>query len=249
MSTTTAAASVRVARTRSPVDRAVRDILPLAAAVVPFGTVIGVTLDHAGLTGVPGLASTALVYAGSAQLAALTILIGGGGPLGAVLAGAIVNSRLVLYSASHGARFRDGHPAWFRWLAPLTTVDQTFALAAAARDLHGADFRRYWVTLGLVLGGIWTVAVALGIQLGGVLPEASPMQVAAPATMVSLLVPHLGNRRMRRVVATAAVVGVAARVLPSGLGIVAAIAVALVAAGPGGVPATDARTDGEEVAR
>lgn len=230
MTATTAVALERP--TALPVARATRDILPIAAAVVPFGMVVGVTLDHAGLTGLPALAGTALLYAGSAQLATLTILIAGGGPLGAVLAGVIVNSRMVLYSASHGARFRADHPAWFRWVAPLTTVDQTFALAAQARDLTGAAFRRYWVTIGMVLGAIWLAAVTAGMSLGSVLPEVSPMDVAAPATMVSLLAPHLGDRRMRRVVVTAAVVGVAGRVLPAGLGIVAAIVVALVAAGP-----------------
>lgn len=228
MSTTIAA--LRGAPTFVPVQRGARDILPLAAAAVPFGMVVGVTLGHAGLDGVPALAATALVYAGSAQLATMTILIAGGGPLGAVLAGAIVNARLVLYSASHGDRFRD-HPAWFRWLAPLTTVDQTFALAAAARDLGGAAFRRYWVTIGLVLGAVWTAAVATGLHLGAVLPESSPMEVAAPATMVSLLVPHLGDARMRRVALTAAAVAVAGRALPSGFGIVAAICVGLAVAG------------------
>lgn len=245
MSSTTAVATLRPAsEARRPVHRAVRDILPIAAAVVPFGTVVGVTLDHAGLTGVPGLVGTALVYAGSAQLATLTVLIGGGAPLAAVLAGAIVNARMVLYSASHGARFRN-HPAWFRWIAPLMTVDQTFALAAQAGDLAGAAFRRYWLTIGGVLGTIWLAAVGVGMGLGSVLPEASPMDVAAPATMVSLLVPHLGDSRLRRVAVTAAVVGVAARGLPSGLGIVAAIGVALVAAGPAGGDPTTA----EEVAR
>lgn len=217
----------RTARLRR---RAVRDVLPLAAAVVPFGTVVGVTLDHAGLVGAPALLGTALVYAGSAQLATLSVLIAGGGPIGAVLAGAIVNSRMLLYSAGLGERFRD-QPAWFRWIAPLTTVDQTYALVTGARDLDRDDVRRYWVTIGLVLGAVWLTAVGAGTALGAVLPAHSPMQIAAPATMVSLLVPHLGNPRMRRVAVSAAAVGVAGRVLPAGLGIVAAIAVALVAAG------------------
>ncbi|HUG83467.1 MAG TPA: AzlC family ABC transporter permease, partial [Euzebya sp.] len=136
-------------RTPSPtssVHRAVRDILPIAASVLPFGTVVGATLVQADVVGVPGLAGTALLYAGSAQLATLSVLIAGGGPAAAVLAGAIVNSRLLLYSAGMSTRFQ-GQPPWFRWLAPLTTVDQTFALAMAADDLDRPAFRRYWVTL------------------------------------------------------------------------------------------------------
>lgn len=212
--------------------RGARDILPLAAAVVPFGTVVGVTLDHAGLTGLPALTATALLYAGSAQLATLSVLIAGGGPLGAVLAGIIVNARMLLYSAGLGPRFRD-QPAWFRWIAPLTTVDQTFALATQASGLDRRAFRQYWVTLGAVLGTIWLAAVSLGMAVGSALPDHSPMEVAAPATIVSLLVPYLRDRRMRRVALTAAAVALAGRALPGGVGIVAAILVGLVAAGPG----------------
>lgn len=214
--------------------RAVRDILPLAAAVVPFGTVVGVTLDQAGLTGAPALAGTALLYAGSAQLAALSVLIAGGGPLGAVLAGAVVNSRLLLYSAGLSTRFR-GQPGWFRWLAPLTTVDQTFALATEAEDLDRRGFRHYWLTIGTVLGTIWLAAVAVGMGLGSALPDHSPMEVAAPAAILALLMPHLGDRRMRRVALAAAIVAAACGSLPGGMGIVVAIVVALAAAGPGAV--------------
>jgi 4-azaleucine resistance transporter AzlC len=256
MSTTTApsptvARPAAPSRLRGPAGRAVRDILPIAAAVVPFGTVIGVTLEQAGLVGLPALAGTALLYAGSAQLATLTILIAGGGPIGAVLAGVIVNTRMVLYSASHGHRFRSGHPGWFRWVAPLMTVDQTFALAGRAGELAGRDFRRYWVTMGLVLGSVWLTATAVGMRLGAMAAEeASPLAVAAPATMVALLVPHLDDARMRRVALVAAVVAVVGRVLPSGLGIIAAIVVALVAAGPSPQDEPDGTADeAREVAR
>ena len=88
------------------------------------------------------------------------------------------------------------------------------------------------------MGGLPTIRdtrVTVGMVLGSVLPEISPMDVAVPATMVSLLVPHLGSRRLRRVALVAAVVGVATPLLPSGLGIVAAILAGLAVAGPGEV--------------
>ena len=225
-------ATLIVARPSAGVGRrATRDILPIAVAVVPFGAVIGVTLNQAGLTGLPALTATALLYAGSAQLATLSVLISGGGPLSAVIAGVIVNTRMLLYSAGLSRRFRH-QPAWFRWVAPLTTVDQTFALASQACQLDRAEFRRYWTAMGAVLAAVWLSAVTFGMVVGGVLPEHSPLEVAAPAVMVSLLVPHLGVARMRRAAMTAATVAVAGRFLPAGLGIVAAIVVALAVAGP-----------------
>lgn len=217
-------------RTASVIRRAVRDILPIAFAVAPFGSVVGVTLAQAELTGAPALVGTALVYAGSAQLATLSVMIGGGAPLSAIAAGVLVNARLLLYSAGLSRRFSE-QPNWFRWIGPLTTVDQTFALASAAEDLDAEGFRRYWITIGAVLALVWLTAVTLGLGLGSFLPEQSPLAVAAPATLIALLVPQLGNRRMRRVAFIAAVVAAATRFLPSGLGIIAAIGVALTAAG------------------
>ena len=219
-------------QTASVIRRAVRDILPIAFAGAPVGSVVGGTLAQSGLTGAPALAGTVLVYAGSAQLATLSVMIGGGAPLGAIAAGVLVNARLLLYSAGLSKRFSD-QPRWFRWIGPLTTVDQTFALATAAEDLDTDGFRRYWITIGTVLALVWLTAVTLGLGLGSLLPEQSPLAVAAPATMIALLVPHLGNSRMRRVALGAATVAAATRVLPSGIGIIAAIGVALAAGGSG----------------
>lgn len=227
---TTATIARTTPQTASVVRRAVRDILPIAFAVAPFGSVVGVTLAQAGLTGAPALIGTVMVYAGSAQLATLSVMIGGGAPLGAIAAGVLINARLLLYSAGLSRRFGD-QPRWFRWIGPLTTVDQTFALATAAEDLDTDGFRRYWITIGAVLALVWLTAVSLGLGLGSLLPDQSPLAVAAPATMIALLVPHLGNRRMRRVALIAATVAATTSFLPSGLGVIAAIGVALAAAG------------------
>lgn len=59
------------------------------------------------------------------------------------------------------------------------------------------------------------------------------MDVAAPATMVSLLVPHLADRRLRRVVLVAALAALVGHALPSGLGVAGAIFAGLAVAGPG----------------
>lgn len=227
----TAAVATSIPRRTGPVHRAIRDILPIGAAVVPFGAVVGVTLDQVGLTGFPALLATGLLYAGSAQLATLSVLLGGGGLLAAVVAGAVVNSRMLLYSASLSPNFR-GHPSWFRWFGPLTTVDQTYALVGTVDDLPPAGFRRYWLALGATLMVFWVGATGLGVSLGSVVPTNSPMEVAAPATLVALLVPHLRDGRLRRAAATAAVVSALGVLLPSGVGIVLAITVALVVAGP-----------------
>lgn len=211
--------------------RGVRDILPLAVAVVPFGTVVGVAMTETGLTGLPALVGTAAVLAGAAQLAALTVLSTGGGLVAAVLAGVFVNARMLLYSAGMSARFAE-QPRWFRWLGPQTMIDQTFLIATEARDLDPRAFRRYWATIGGVIASLWLCAVWAGMMLGSTLPAHSPLEIAAPAVMVALLIPSLTDQRRRRVALVAAAISGSGGLLPGGTAIVVAIVAALLVAGP-----------------
>jgi predicted branched-subunit amino acid permease len=217
---------------RAPVRRAVRDALPIALSLVPMGALVGFAMDGAGATGPAALAITAFLHSAAAPLAALEVLGGGGGLLAALVVGAVVNLRLVLFSASLGPRFRDGHPWWFRWIAPGVTGDVHVAMAANARDLGGEAFRRYWTTIAAVIASAWVVATGVGLRLTAVVPTVSPLQAVVPATFVALLVPQMAVPRMRWAIVTAATVAVVGASLPSGLDIVAAILAGVAVAGP-----------------
>ena len=208
-------------------DRAaVRDIVPVVVSVLPFAAVIGVTIAQ--LDTVPawaGLLSGPLFYAGTAQLAALTLFEGGAGVtaiLGTVL---IINARLLMYGAALEPLFR-AQPTWFRWLAPHFLIDQTYAIAELRPELREpARFRRYWLTAGSVLAVGWTAAMAAAVLLGPLLPAASPLDFAATAMFVGLLVPRLRERAAWRPAFIAGTVGVLAAPLPNGSGLlIAAVA-------------------------
>jgi predicted branched-subunit amino acid permease len=216
-----------LARTRLRVggglDRdALRDIAPVVVSVVPFAAIIGVTIAQSPV--VPpwiGLLAGPAMYAGSSQLAALTLLDGGAGVATVLATVAIINARLSLYGAVLEPSFRP-QPAWFRWLAPHFLVDQTYAIATVRTDLTDPTrFRRYWLTAGIVLGIGWTVAMSLALLLGPVIPADSPLTFAATAVFVGLLFPRLRARAARRPAAIAAVVTLLASPLPNGLGLLA----------------------------
>jgi predicted branched-subunit amino acid permease len=174
---------------------AVRDIVPVTLAVAPLGFVVGVSVPALDIPRSIGLAAAPLLYSGSTQLTFLTLAAAGAGLLSIVGTLLLVNARLVLYSAALAPRFR-GQPAWFRWLTPTFVVDQTFALVSGRRDLDDpARFRRYWLTIGGVLGLGWSVAVACGTILGPVVPDAVPLELTAPALFVGLVVPKLRDPR------------------------------------------------------
>jgi branched chain amino acid efflux pump len=199
---------------------AVQDTLPVAASIAPLAVVIGATGARSGVPVVADTAGAALIFAGAAHLAVLTTLAAGAGALTALAAAALINVRLLLYSASIEPRFRD-QPRWFRWLGPALLIDQTFLMVTARDDLDDpARFRRYWSCAGGLLVGCWVALVALGSVLGPLLPEGVPLDAAAVAVLVGMLAPRVNALRPAAVVGTALIT---AALLPGGLGLLVGI--------------------------
>jgi predicted branched-subunit amino acid permease len=208
----------------APAGRIDRDALcdawPVLLGIAPFGLLIGVTIAHTGLGAALGLGSAAAMFGGGAHFAALTLLANGAGPAGVLGAVVVINARLALYAAALQPRFRD-QPAWFRWLAPHLLVDQTYALTTARPELDDpARFRRYWLTAGAAFAIVWLGSHVVGLLLADMLPDHSPLDIAAPALFVGLLMPQL--RRAEPIVAATVGAGVAAAAspLPQGAGLI-----------------------------
>lgn len=196
----------------------VRDILPIVVAVAPFALVLGVAIDASVVPDVAGAIAAPLIYAGSAHLAALSVLDAGGSALTALLTALVVNVRFAVYGAALAARFRD-QPAWFRWLGPWTIVDQTFAITASRDEAGAAWFRGYWVTVGVLLGAGYTTMVGVGVALGPVVPANAGLELTIPALFVAMLVGRLRDRPTAVAVLVSGIVTVLALDLPHGLGL------------------------------
>ncbi|HEU0042876.1 MAG TPA: AzlC family ABC transporter permease, partial [Jiangellaceae bacterium] len=202
---------------------ATRDMLPVAASIVPFALIIGVAIQKTGIDELLGVVSGAVLFAGSAQLSALSLLEAGAGLAVVVGAVALVNARFLVYGAGLEARFRN-QPTWFRWLGPQFIVDQTYALAINRTDLDTARrFRHYWLAMAAVLGVIFVASTAAGVLLGPVLPAASPLEFVAPAVFIGLLAPRLRGPRSVIVAVVAALVSLFGADLPNGLGLAAGV--------------------------
>ena len=228
---------------------AFRAVLPLTAAVPPFGLVLGVFIAESWVGNFTGWSSSILVFAGSAQFAALVVLDAGGGVLTAVVTILVVNARHIIYSAALQDRFRDT-PRWFKIAAPYVLTDQAFAVT----DLRPAsDDRRYRITHYLVAAltfwFLWNIMVAVGIFAGNVIPESWDLGFAVPLLFIGLLSMSLKNRPGALAAVVGAVVAVIARDLPNGSGLLvgalAGLTVAALVAGPGAAspspaPAVDA---------
>jgi 4-azaleucine resistance transporter AzlC len=192
-------------------------------AGIPFGIAgfllsvsFGVVAQDAGLSALAAIVMSLIVFAGSAQFAAIAI-IGQGGTVGAAIAAAaLMNSRFLPMGAAFGPSLPGGPLK--RAAQGQTVVDASWALAARGDGtfdrwmLFGASAVQY------VAWQVGTIAGALGGDVLGD-PETLGLDAIYPAFFLALL---LGEAHSRRALAVAL------------LG--AAIALALVPVSPAGVP-------------
>ena len=203
---------------------ALRDIGPILVGLVPFAMILGVTMSDAGIHAGVGVFGSFVMYAGSAQLAALGLMQSGAG-LGVILLSVvIVNARLLLYGASLEPRFRN-QPPWFKWLGPHFLVDQSYVVASERPELREpARFRRYWLTVALAITTVWLTTIGATMTLGPVLPKDLPLSFAPIAVFVSLLLPKLlKDSRARRVALVAALGTGAASLITPGAALIVGI--------------------------
>jgi predicted branched-subunit amino acid permease len=194
----------------------VRAGLPFALAGGLLAVSFGVLADDVGMPGWTAILMSAIVFAGSAQIAALGIL-GAGGGLGAALgAAALMNSRFLPIGVAFAPSLPGGPVK--RALQGQTVVDVSLVVAEDGRG----GFDR-----GLLFGSTaiqyttWCLGTVAGVLAGPVLgdPRTLGLDAIFPAFFLALLLGELKTPRAR---------GVA---LAGGL-----IALALVPFTPPGVP-------------
>jgi len=193
----TVATGVLSRSTRTPwrVDRdAVSDALPLFAALAPFALLIGVAGSQATDGAVAGWSGSVLLYGGSAQLSAMSLLDQSASMLTVIAAIALVNARFLVYSATLAPRFA-GQPVWFRWGAAHFIVEPTFALTMARDDLdEPARFRRYWLTVSTVVLIGWSGFMAVGAIAGPVIPNVPAVTFLPTTALLTMLAPMVRER-------------------------------------------------------
>ncbi|GAA0932063.1 AzlC family ABC transporter permease [Virgisporangium ochraceum] len=212
-------------RPRADAAAGARAMLPLLLGVMPLGLVVGVALAPSGVP--TTVASTVLIYSGSAQLAAAD-LVGAGAPVAmVVLTVLLMNARLAMYSAATARHWRH-LPLWRQALFAALLVDPSFVVG-----VEGYERRRghaYYLGGAVVLWCGWQTAVVVGVVAGAVVPESVGLDFMATLYLVALVATKLGDAVTRVCVAASAAAAVAATFLPfhvgAVLGIVAGVAAA-----------------------
>lgn len=190
--------------------------VPFAIAGFVVAVSFGVLARQAGLSAAAAIVMSAIVYAGSAQFTAISILAGGGGVGAAVGAAALMNSRFLPMGVALAPSL-PGRAAW-RAAQGQTVVDASWALAVR----EDGTFDR-WILFGssAIQYLTWTSGTILGALGGNLLgdPERLGLDAVYPAFFGALLLAEARTGRARG----AAAIG-------------ALIALALVPFAPAGVP-------------
>ncbi|MFW2333762.1 AzlC family ABC transporter permease [Ilumatobacter sp.] len=191
--------------------RAVADSVPLFLPAIPFGFVLGLAATEGEMPALIGWSTSIFIFAGAAQLAVLT-LAGTASVWAVIVAGLVINTRHVMYSAALAPTFQR-QPRWMRWVGPFFLIDQVFAMSLLHSDRSPTEFRRYYLTAGLFFFVNWQWATALGMVVGPVVPESWQLGFA-PAVMFFGLV-LIGINQVPQ--AVAASVGGAVSLVSAGL--------------------------------
>ena len=199
--------------------------LALAPGIVPLGMLFGAAAAAAGISPWAAAAFSVVVFAGTAQFAAVGLVATGASLGGAVLLVALINARYFLLSAATlDLGRRAGARPWQRVALALGVVDETYALQAAwARQSAATAAGLLLVSLTFWL--MWVGGTLAGALVGERLPDLRPygLDYALPGIAVGLLGIFADTRE--RLLAGLAALGVAGALALAGLGTLAVLLV------------------------
>jgi 4-azaleucine resistance transporter AzlC len=194
--------------------------LPFAVAGFLVSLSFGVLARDTGFTALAAIAMSAIVFAGSAQFAAVSILAAGGGLGAAVVAAALMNSRFLPMGIALAASLPGG--ALKRAAQGQPVVDSSWAMALRE---DGSFDRWFLFGASAVQYVTWVAGTAAGALGGAVLgdPERLGLDAVFPTFFLALLLVELRRPRARRVAALGAAIALAlVPLVPPGLPVLAA---------------------------
>jgi 4-azaleucine resistance transporter AzlC len=199
--------------------------IPYALASFLLGLSFGVLARHV-MGPVATIVMSVIVFAGSAQFAALAVLSAGGGAFAAIVAGTLLNLRFIPMGIAVAASLENRVVG--RALRGQALVDASWALANRGDGRFDTQ-----VLLGSTLAQYpaWVLGTIAGVLVGGAIadPRALGLDAIFPAFFLALLVVELRRPGPRLVCALSVVITLALiPIAPPGVPIIAAALAALV---------------------
>ncbi len=208
--------------------RGAQEMSGIAMGIAAWGLVTGVAMVKSGLPVPLAVLMSLLVFAGTAQLAALP-LISAGAPAWVIWAtAACVNLRFVIFSATWRPYFAS-YPLAQRARLAYFTADLNYVLFMRRfpkPEPAPEQLPYFWG--GALLNWVsWQVPSLIGIFAGDAIPTAWGLGFAGTVALVGLMCSLLTDKGSVAAAAVAACAALAAYALPLKLNIVVAIAAAV----------------------
>jgi 4-azaleucine resistance transporter AzlC len=168
---------------------------PLSLAVVPWGVLCGSLAITVGLTPLQAQLMSLLIFAGAAQLAALTI-IGAVGSLSSMFSSTfVISSRHLLYSAVFRDHVRKSSFG-LRCSIAFFLTDEMFAVTCAYIVKNKKFSPVYALSSGITFYIVWNISTFAGIVAGQYIPnlEHFGLEFAIAATFIAIVIPSIKNR-------------------------------------------------------
>lgn len=168
--------------------------LPVVMGYLPIGFAYGVLAINAGLTVFETLAMSVIVYAGSAQLMAVSLFEAGINPFSIIATTFIVNLRHLLMSASlapYMQHWRKTEVAAFA----IELTDESFGVHSL-RFERGENDPAPTLGINLTCQLAWVAGTLLGALAGGLITDVRPfaLDYALPAMFIALLVLQIKSK-------------------------------------------------------
>lgn len=226
----------QIARTRRIAwSSGLRTVAPALIALSAWGLVTGVAMVKSGLTQAQALGMTLLLFAGSAQLAALPLIVADAPIWVVLLTTAVVNLRFVIFSAGLYPYLRH-LPLRKRLALGYLTGDVSFALAVSRWSVQpgpaAGSTERVWFYAGICSGSwlTWQASSIAGILLGSRIPGTWGLEFVAILALVALVLPMIAGAPAIAGAVVAGVIAVLAAAMPLKLGLVVAVLAGISAA-------------------
>lgn len=198
--------------------------VPSLFGIAAWGLVVGVAMIKTGLSLPQALGMTLIVFAGSAQLASLPLIVANA-PIWVVFATAlVVNLRFVIFSALLAPHF--SHLPWHkRLMLGYTAGDMTVALFLQRFPDEAPELGKVSYLKGLLYPNwlAWQIGSIIGIFLGSAVPEAWGLGFAGSLAILCILVPMVLNSAALCGVLVASATAVLAYGFPYKLGLLTAV--------------------------
>ena len=178
----------------SDIMAALKQVMPVVMGYIPVGFAYGVLARQSGICLSSTILMSIIVFAGSGQLIAASMIGAQIAPLSVVMTTFIVNLRHLLMSASLAPHLK-GYSRAELTLFAHHIVDETFAINSL-RFSEGRKSKKETFAINIIAHSSWVLGGALGALAGDLISDVKPfgLDYALPAMFIALIVSQVKDR-------------------------------------------------------